>query len=78
MKEYRNRAVHAAAEDEEIEGMMFQLKRHVEALLEFHVGARYRFASLEEAGEFMDLPHDLNTLSRRAKRLEFAQAFLAK
>lgn len=72
---YRNRFVHAGSETEEIESLLYLLKRHVEALLIFHAGNRIGFASIAEAGEFLDMPSDKTALAERIRKLRFASKF---
>lgn len=73
---HRNQFVHAGSETNQIESMVFLLKRYVEALLFFHADNRYGFTSVFDAGEFMDLPSSKSELSRRIKRLQLARKFV--
>ena len=63
LRDCRNSAVHAGHESDEIERLLYQLKRFVEDILQFHVGRAGQFAGLREAAEFMDLPSDPTTLA---------------
>jgi len=69
---HRNQAVHASVSTEEIETYLYQLKNIVEALLEFHLWNRYKFASLAQACEFLNLPTEQDALATRAKIARFA------
>ena len=73
LRDYRNRAVHAGTESQDIETYMYQLKRIVEALIEFHLRNRFRFETISEVAEFMDLPDDDKELGRRLKIIKAAK-----
>ena len=74
---YRNRFVHVGSETEDIESLVFQLKRYVDALLLFHIGTHFGFDSLSEAARFMDQPPDKVELKLRARRIEQASKFIS-
>lgn len=74
---HRNRFVHVGSETGDIESLVFQLKRHVDALLLFHLGNRFGFASRAEAARFMDLPPVREELRLRIKRLRQATRFMS-
>ncbi|MBE2245146.1 MAG: hypothetical protein IAE86_20530 [Burkholderiaceae bacterium] len=74
---HRNRFVHVGSDTEDIESLVFQLKRYVDALLLFHLGNRFRFESRSEAARFMDQPPDKTELRRRQKRILQAQKFIS-
>lgn len=78
LKEYRNRAVHAGGETADIEALMFQLKRLIETLLEFHIAAGSTFKSLQDAGELMELPHNRDALEQRRRRIEYVKRFVSR
>ncbi len=69
LKDHRNRAVHAGSGSHNIETLMFQLKRYVEALLYFHIFNKYSFKNLEAAAHFLDLPSDPETLESRIQMM---------
>ena len=73
---HRNRFVHVGSETDDIESLVFQLKRYVDALLLFHLGNRFGFKSRSEAAQFMDQPPDRIELELRAKRLQQAMRFI--
>lgn len=75
LKDYRNKYVHEAAENSEIETYIYQLKNFVEQLLSFHLGNKYRFNSIKEASEFLDIPSDKKELSYRIKLMKYAQKY---
>lgn len=77
LKDYRNKSIHAGSESSDIESLMYQLKRYVEVLIEFHVGNKYIFSSIADAAEFMDLPNDKRSIDRKIKRLRYAKKFIA-
>ncbi|MDF0676017.1 MAG: hypothetical protein P0120_17040 [Nitrospira sp.] len=75
LRDYRNSAVHMDQRNEEITKLLYQLKRYVEALLEFHVFHGHKFANLGNITSFFDLPTDKATLTEQKhliqKRLRF-------
>lgn len=73
---YRNRFVHTGSDSEEVESLVFQLKRYVDALLLFHLGNRFGFTNRAEAARFMDLPPDPVALKARSLRLQQAIRFI--
>lgn len=74
---HRNRFVHAGSDADDIESLVFQLKRYVDKLLLFHLGNRFGFPSRNEAARFMDLPPDKNDLDFQIKRLRDAKKFVS-
>lgn len=73
---FRNRYVHAGSDPQEVESLVFQLKRYIDALLLFHLGNPFGFASREDASLFMDLPPDPTKLKHRVRRLRQALHFI--
>ena len=76
LKDYRNRAVHAGSENHEIQAFMYQLKRFVESLLEFHLGNKFGFTSLKEVATILDLPCSRDELCKKKEALMYAEKFL--
>jgi hypothetical protein len=72
---YRNRAVHAGEGGDIKEDVLYQVKRHAERLLLFHVRSGRRYASIEDAAEFLSLPTDPAELRRRRRLLDRAIKF---
>jgi hypothetical protein len=77
LRHYRNKSVHAGSESSDIESLMYQLKRYVEVLIKFHVGNKYRFSSIADAAEFMDLPNDKVSIDRKISKLHYAKKFVS-
>ena len=77
LRDYRNKSVHAGSESSAIESMMYQLKRYVEALIEFHVGNIIRFSSIADAAEFMDFPKDKGLIDSKIRKLRYAKQFMS-
>ncbi len=75
LREYRNSSVHDDAESQESEAYLYQLKNVVEALLGFHIGNPFRFSSLNEAGQFLDLPSEKDDLRLKRDMASFALKF---
>lgn len=72
----RNRFVHVGSNTEDIESLVFQLKRFVDALLLFHIGNRLGFSSRHGVAGFMDLPPNKNELNLKIRRLQQARRFI--
>jgi hypothetical protein len=77
LREYRNKSVHAGSESNDIESLVYQLKRYVETLIEFHVGNKFRFSSIADAAEFMDFPIDKALIDRKINKLRYAKQFMS-
>ena len=71
----RNRFVHAGSDAEDMEALVFQLKRYVDALLLFHLGNSFGLDTRADAARFMDLPPDRKQLNLRIRRLRAAKKF---
>ena len=76
LRDYRNRAVHAGSENHEIETYMYQLKRFVEALLEFHLFNKFNFKNLKDVSTFLDQPFDRIVLHKKRVALLNAEKYL--
>lgn len=74
---HRNRFVHAGSDADDIESLVFQLKRYVDALLLFHLGNRFGFQSRNEAARFMDFHPDKKELDLQIKLLRDAKKFVS-
>lgn len=75
LKNYRNRSVHVGAESHNIESMMYQLKKYVEALIEFHFAHGKKFGSLENTAKVMDLSVEKDELELRKISIDFARKY---
>ena len=75
LRRYRNRSVHGGMSTGDVEGEVYQLKRCVEHLIQFHIGNRFGFKTMEQACNFLDLPHDDELLRGRLKSVKDAIAF---
>ena len=76
LRDYRNKSVHVGSDSGDIEALMYQLKRYVEVLIEFHVANNYRFTSIADAAEFMDMPNDKSLIDAKIRKLRHAKEFL--
>lgn len=76
LRRYRNRSVHVGNVDGNIEVELYQLKRFVRYLLLFHIGNKFGFSSLAEAGNFMDLSHDPKSLQDQIQTLRKGLKYL--
>jgi hypothetical protein len=77
LRDYRNKSIHAGSASSDIESLMYQLKRYVEALIVFHVGNKFRFSSIADAAEFMDFPNDKALIDRKISKLRYAKQFMS-
>ncbi len=75
LRNYRNNSVHNDRENSEIETYMYQLKNYVEALLVFHLGNRYGFKTIEDAGNFLSLPYKRDEYTDQIKRLLYVKKY---
>jgi hypothetical protein len=75
LRYYRNQLVHHGASQSESETYTLQLKDFVEALLYYHLVWRGRFQTLAQAGEYLDLPIDVDELKRRLRLFKAAVKF---
>ncbi|WP_374588875.1 hypothetical protein [Ideonella dechloratans] len=75
LRRYRNRSVHGGSSSGDVECEVYQMKRLVETALKFHLGNRFKFSTLAEACDFLDLPPDTNLLRARQKNLQLAISF---
>lgn len=62
---YRNRSVHGGYTAGNVESEVYQLKRYVDAMLRYHLINSYRFASMAQACEMLDLPPEAPQLKSR-------------
>jgi hypothetical protein len=77
LTQHRNRFVHAGSDSDEIESLVFLLKRHVDSLLLFHLGNSFGFTTRAEAARFMDLPPNRDEIDLRINRLRSARKFVS-
>jgi hypothetical protein len=75
LKSYRNLAVHAGEETEEIETLVYQLKLYVEQLIFFHIYNTLGFLSMQETADFLNLPPNASVLKGRIKLFQKAVRF---
>ena len=72
LRNHRNKIVHASASTREIETYLYQLKYCVEALFDFHLFARMKFAAIDDAAQFLSLPVEKSALEARRDLAELA------
>jgi hypothetical protein len=78
LRDYRNRAVHTDTSSDDIETFIYQLKRYVEVLLEFHLLNKFGFKNITEVSQFLDLSTDQSILKSRLRLLKSANKLLSK
>lgn len=71
----RNELVHAQVDLAEPEARLYILKGYVEAALVFHLAHAGYFESVEEAGQFLDLPSCSKELGKRLRLVKKAVKF---
>jgi len=71
----RNQIVHLGTPQSELRPLVYQTKRFVEKMLGVHLQLGKDFATLQEAGQFMNLGHDRDALNRRAWLVRQAMKF---
>ena len=72
LRNLRNRHAHFADDQRDPEAMMYILKNTVEDLIEFHLGNRFRFSTLQEMGAFLDMPASVKELRRLRDMYNYA------
>lgn len=77
LTQHRNRFVHAGSDSDEIESLVYLLKRHVDSLLLFHLGNSVGFATRVDAAKFMDLPANRRDIDIRINLLRAARKFVS-
>jgi hypothetical protein len=77
LRDYRNRTIHADAENSEMESFLYQLKNFIEDLLYFHLGNNFGFKTIQDAGNFLGLPRDKEALNYRADMANKALRFFS-
>ena len=77
LTQHRNRFVHAGSDSNEIESLVFLLKRHVDSLMLFHLVNSFGFTTRGEAAKFMDLPPNRDEIDLRIRRLRSARKFVS-
>lgn len=65
LREYRNRWVHKQEVTDDMESHLFNLKNHVEMLMNYHLRNWFRCETLEQSCAVLDWPVEVATLKRR-------------
>ena len=73
LRDRRNAYAHRAAEHDNPEILIMQLKKYVEVLLRWLIVNPHRFRSEQEFQEFLDSPDDLREIDRRIRVLRCAR-----
>lgn len=77
LRRYRNSYVHSGEDSDQTGAYLHQLRGQTEQLLMFHLRNSRHFASLEEAAQFLDLPHTAQhtqqLIDRKVREAEEAQ-----
>ncbi|WP_146207522.1 hypothetical protein [Nitrosomonas ureae] len=78
LRQYRNRSVHAGIGQSNVHILVYQLKSYVEQLLWFQIFNPFRFNSLSETADFMDLKPDIDLLKKKILLYQAGVKFLAE
>lgn len=76
LREYRNNLIHSGHNNTNAKIHCFQLQQYFSALIDFHFNNAKNFESLASANEFLDLPPNLEELSRRRELISKALKFI--
>jgi hypothetical protein len=63
LRDYRNKFVHHDTSDSRVESYLYKLKSIVEVLIRFHLTNQFKFNSINEASDFLNLPYDKEVLA---------------
>ena len=63
----RNRLIHKGESPDDIEPIIFQMKRYVERILLFHINNLKYFLNIQEVGKYLDINYSMDTLKREIK-----------
>lgn len=74
---HRNRFVHTGSDSNQIEDLVFLLKRYVDALLLFHIGNRIGFKTRKDAALFMDIPPEEKKIDEKIELLKHARRYVS-
>jgi len=75
LRDLRNSFVHENSGDDEIETLMYDLKRYVEALIQFHLAVGKKFSDKTEMKDFLQLSQDVDTLDHKLRLFNKAKRF---
>lgn len=76
LRDHRNKSVHTGESNQNIETLLYQLKKIVEIVLEFQIVNRFNFSSRGEWTQFMSLPENISELKRKRKMIDYALTFI--
>ncbi|MFH1891488.1 MAG: hypothetical protein ABIK83_02250 [Candidatus Zixiibacteriota bacterium] len=77
LREYRNQNIHSGFQSERVRSNCFQLQYYFINLIVFHMKNVAEFGTLDEANQFLDLPHGKRTLENRKRLIEKAIKFVS-
>ncbi|MBN1664965.1 MAG: hypothetical protein JW943_15305 [Deltaproteobacteria bacterium] len=77
LRDNRNKSVHTGNESPDTETLVYQLKRYVERLIDFHLSMGQNFTTIGESTEFLDLPADKVLLGKRLALYKQAVKFIS-
>jgi hypothetical protein len=75
LRDVRNGLVHLDRARRAMDTYIYQLKRFVEVLMQFHLSSGKVFSSISTAGQFLDLPQNTAILEARITELRMALRF---
>ncbi|MDN3923226.1 hypothetical protein [Roseateles violae] len=65
LRRYRNRSVHGGHSEGDVESEVYQVKRYVDAMIRYHLVNQFKFSSMAQACEMLDLPPDETQLKSK-------------
>lgn len=78
LRDWRNRTVHSGEHNNDIETLIFQLKRYVERLLIFYIFNSHRFKDKEEMVELFDIVPNKERLLQKKRLIEMSLKYFHK
>jgi hypothetical protein len=63
LRDYRNKFVHHDTSDSRVESYLYKLKSIVEVLIRFHLTNQFKFKSIDEASDFLNLSYEKEVLA---------------
>jgi hypothetical protein len=65
LRRYRNRSVHRGHSEGDVESEVYQVKRYVDTMIRYHLVNQFKFSSIAQACEMLDLPPDAKQLKNK-------------
>lgn len=72
---YRNSSIHDGHRNDRVEKYLYQIKRHIQTVLRFHIFNPFKVKSMNDAAAFLDLPTNRTDLNARFINIKNALKF---